>query len=788
MTEHTNEPTKWGKWMMAGLLFVLVFLRFFPLTLTPNTYFLGDSQDGFRSLLTTEYHILHDSTYRHFAGMNHPYGDAIHFAGAQPLTTNALKWISTHIVDVSPYTTGIIHYLLFISYFFSGWLMFLLLRKLSLPDWYAILVALGITFLAPQNGRFSSHYDLAYTFVLPTLLYQLYCFEKNRHWMRSLLMGIGLLILSQIQSYLFALCVFFLAGYFGLTILFNLRNGRWTSYLGHAFLQLVLPMGLFLVWMKSVDTLTDRCAQPYGFFTYISYWHTVFFSPELWSGKWTKQFIPAGTWVTGEGWAYIGLAATTFLFKESIWQGIRSCRAIWQRKSLQWYPDCPELHRRYLSTIFGTAVALLLLSMGIPFVFEPFAFLADYIGPLRQFRSLGRFAWAFYYCSNVVVFYLLYHQIRSWDKPKWRWGLLALFVGLLLVESIVFTARRHVALYPRPEWRESFRKEDNAWLDSINVAKYQAILPLPYYHVGSENIWLEPAGKILQRTFWPSVQTGLPSMGVFLGRTSLSQTIHHLAFIGEPYRRPQLLDDLPNDKDILVIVEKAEYKRRWHRFDHLLYGLEPLHETPWLKIYALPPALIDERVEQQKEKVQAAFAKTQHYPVDGLLSADSLPNFIYRSFDQSPNERSYRGGGSWQGPGANSNIVFDGSIPNQKANFLYVYSAWHYIREDLHLKTLISMREYDPVSGKEIQKKQFRMANYIRSVDGDWAISDLPLRFKRADSHIQLILQNNSLKDQPIFMDELQLRSHKALLFKEAEGELARNNRWFPLADDPLSE
>ncbi|MEM9921769.1 MAG: hypothetical protein AAF990_26940, partial [Bacteroidota bacterium] len=589
---------------------------------------------------------------------------------------------------------------------------------------------------------------------------------------------------SQIQSYLFALAVFFLAAYFFLRMLTNLGSGLWKSYLGHALLQLALPMGVFLLWMSANDPNPDRCATPYGFLTYIAFWHTVFFSPEFWSGEWTKQFIPAGTWVTGEGWAYIGLAATAFLLKETLWRVYRLF--VPAKPASQNQPSPPSKQakdRRFLAYIFGASVLLLILSMGIPFIFQPFEFLVDYVGPIRQFRSLGRFAWAFYYAANIVTFYLLYHQVKYIQKAPLKWGLLAAFTGMLLLEAGFFTKRRMVELYPRPELREGLRLADNAWLDRIDVDRYQAILPLPYYHIGSENIWMEPFGKSLQHTFWPSVYTGLPNMGVFLARSSLSQTINQLAFVGEPYRYPKLLDDLPSDKPLLVVIDKIAFEGQWYRFDHLLYGLKSMYENQWVKIYELPPTLIAERVAQRSIRWQAAFDTATTYPLAGLLSIDSLANFAYQSYDQNPSTKIYRGKGAWQGPGENKNVLFEGFVPDLQAKQRYVYSAWHYIREDLHLKSLIEIREFDPTTNEEVQYRQLRMANYIRSIDGDWALVDIPFRPKQSNSKLKFIIENNDLKENLIFVDEFQIRPQEAVLFKRTAEEFARNNRWFPYQD-----
>ena len=58
---------------------------------------------------------------------------------------------------------------------------------------------------------------------------------------------------------------------------------------------------------------------------------------------------------------------------------------------------------QFLQLGFWAAFVLLVFAHGIPFTINGFAFLLDYAGPIRQFRSVGRFAWVFYYVANLCV-------------------------------------------------------------------------------------------------------------------------------------------------------------------------------------------------------------------------------------------------------------------------------------------------------------------------------------------------------------------------------------------------
>ena len=58
----------------------------------------------------------------------------------------------------------------------------------------------------------------------------------------------------------------------------------------------------------------------------------------------------------------------------------------------------------FLNMVFWASFAALLYSFGLPFILG-LEFLVEYLGPLQQIRSIGRFTWLFYFAINLVVFY-----------------------------------------------------------------------------------------------------------------------------------------------------------------------------------------------------------------------------------------------------------------------------------------------------------------------------------------------------------------------------------------------
>ncbi len=757
---------------MMLLMALLIGIRHAELLRAPNQLFIGDSYDGFRTMVAAMYHVEHDSSYSHYGGMHYPYGDGVGFVDIQPLIVNTIKFIDRHVADISPYTPAIMNVGLLFSLWLSGILLFLLLRRLGTADWFSLLAAAGIALLSPQVERFWAHYGLAHAFALPLIMYLLLRFEQGRHWRWSLAIGLSVWVLYHLHAYLFAISFFLVGLYSVVRLLSGFSLPKLWQQVPQLTLQLLLPLIALLI-ANSFDPVVDRSQFPYGFLMYEAHWDTVFLSPEFQSGRVLRRWLPfTSEQLSYESHAYVGMAVSLFLF----WELIRLLRLRnWRRA----YNFCQDRTRKYLRTLLIAATVLLLFSFGLPFKLPAFEWLGDHIGPLRQFRSLGRFAWAFYYVANVAVFFLIYQQSQRIASKRWRMALLLLALGILYFEAITFNIKKDAKLMPRPEQRIEYRAADNPWLDSLDLSKYQAILPVPFYHVGSENFWLSKEGKTMHRSLWAATQTGLPAMASYMGRTSLSQTIRLRELIGEPYRIPAVLDDLPNGKPLLLFVVKGDYEPVWYRFDHLMYYIKSIYEDAHLKLYTLSIKEITERVGRRRAELRAELDSLNLFEHTALLSADSLPDYVYQSFDEQAVEPAYRGGGAFTGIGRQQNVLFEGHIPAQREDYRYVFSLWYFVNQDRHPKAQIQFREIDTASGSIIVEKTYRLREYIRSIDGDWALTDIPVHLQSARSRIQIVLENEDLRGQPFWVDELQIRPQKARVFKKTATEFARNNRWF---------
>ncbi len=574
-----NPFPRWSEHVLLLLSGVAALWSGFDRILThPNNYLLGGGLDGWKNYFTPSWYIKYDAGFS-FTGMNYPYGDHILFTDNQPLISALLRWVHVNVVPLSDYTVGILNTLVFFSLLLCMWLMFTIMRHYRLPVWYAIPAAILIALMSPQIHRFAGHYALAYAVVIPSIWYLGIRFvEKGTKWWQALLLGLALLAWAWVHAYYLLMGLLLLTAWAFVLWLQNLRSDRQFAFkaaggLMGAGLGALLLFQLML-WLT--DTVADRPANPFGFLDYKASWASVFLPVQgPLKDAWFRFFHEMKP-IPVEGFSYVGLVAT---FLMAGWL-VRLLRHAWKR---QWARIGKPLLPGSLRAMFWSSWLVLLFAMAFPFEYFPLPWLEE-LGPLRQFRSLGRFAWTFYYPCTLVAAYGLYQGFRVMrQKGAAGIGAWALFAALLFWG---WEAAIHVQIHAKAT--RSFKGDNvfvnkepdfQAWLDKagLPVDSFQAILPIPAFNVGSEKFvsrWqTEP---VTARALKMAYNLGLPLACGSMSRTSVSQSSRLVQLVGSPYLTKDILADYPDKRPLLVIAQ-AETPISWEE-QQLLQRTELLYE------------------------------------------------------------------------------------------------------------------------------------------------------------------------------------------------------------------
>ncbi|MEM6378522.1 MAG: hypothetical protein AAF705_09920, partial [Bacteroidota bacterium] len=703
--------------------------------------------DGFKAYTAIQYHATHDSTLSHFEGMNYPYGEHAIPAVSQPLVSNSINLFSKAFVDVRPYTVAIVNGMMLLSVLLCSLFLFLIFRKLKLPLWYATCIALGITFLSPQIHRMIAHYGLAHLEAIPILLYLLLGFNEKMEWKYSVGIAVLALLLPLIHFYYFAIFAFTVSFYFLFKFLFQPTWKHLLKCIPHYAVQIIIPLSFFVYWLILNDPVHDRTPEPWGFFAYHTLWEGVVTSMDQPYFRWIDQKIIDIRPMGYENKSYIGIVAFfTSLVMIGAWLKRKNKRQIFEFK---------HGHRDFLSIIFWTAFVILIIALGLPFTINGLEFLLDYTGPFRQFRSVGRYAWLFYYVVNIIVFTWLYEQLAS---SKYRNIGLALIIAVLAFEAYnsAYSWNLDLDVVEELEPGQSFLETTD-----IDYDQYQAILTVPYYNIGSDQFYWEPEGFIIQKSLTLSIQTGLPVTSAAITRSSRSQTLEQMQFVTEPYRYPVLLDTLPNQKPLLMLLDQREYEKEKERYEHLLDGAELIYSKgDRLRLYKLPLASFEERLENRVLQVNEIIAKDTTLKLgdnNKVAVPDSL-GFYYDPMDDRASARSYLGTGAYEGLLEQVNTIDIPNLQSQKAEEDYELSIWLYIADDRRTHANFTLSEYDQ-NDQLIRQHSVQGFRAIDLFDNNgWALLEMDFKPAASNSRFQLTFSYPRLRKAPVYLDELLIR------------------------------
>lgn len=570
-----------------------------------------------------------------------------------------------------------------------------------------------------------------------------------------------------IHFYYFALLTFAIVGWVAVRWLLQKDWKATPAYLGHGLLMLGWPLLFFFLWMIYPDPITDRNPVPWGFFHYRSCISGIFAHPSQPHWQWFGEHFRAIPNLDMEARSYVGISvilAIPFLLRQ-----------FFRKSSLLPATATAYTQQQYLKYLFISGCLILLFALGVPFIFPYGEKLLKYAGPIQQFRSIGRFAWIFFYAANICTFYYFYQWSKQCQQAAWRWSLLLLPVALLLFESYHYSWSKRIDLDVVENWEEGEYFTDRP----VDYTRYQACVPIPYFNIGSGNFWWEATGWISQKPHTLSMQTGLPLTSAMLTRTSLSQTLNQLQLVTEPYRLPRIFADYPNDKPLLLFWDNVRVHEHGQRFLHLNQEAELLYANDWLHLYELPLESFAKRLQNQVAQVKSTL-DTLPLHHDNWQCSDSLSQWYYDDFDDKPRADAYFGTGEFPGHMGHWNRLVDTIWASDYTGELAI-SFWQYLNSDRSARTTIMWTEYDADTGEELFQQGRPSRQNVQVLDDQgWGLMEFTLPRQRANSRISLIVRNDDMKVGPLRIDELLIRPAETTVGRKMENGWWYNNRWYP--------
>lgn len=749
------------------------FYFFGPFWCDPNAFMFGTKGDVMKNYFTFCWHVKYDPSYVAFTGMNYPFGDQINYPDAQPFWSGIWRMVCSVWSSGAERSVGFENMLVLLGQPATALITFLLLKRLGAPVLLAIVCAIGAMALEPQTSRISGHFGLSYAYAFPLLLWlYLRARENARARSASAWLGSVSLILFWIHPYLGFVPWSFLVLLFAVDVALGWEQRERGRVLSMA-LGLALPIIVFLLVQRITDHHLERTTHPLGYFEYQTKWGNLFWPyDQMVSPLHQALFGPHGD-QTYEGIAYLGLA-TMITLPMALVVGL--VQVVLRKRREAWVID-PLLLRMLLP-----AGALLFFAMGYPFNWDQQPLLWK-IPWVSQFRSAGRFAWPMFWVLFLFAVLAAERIRKATAGTSWKaagWSAVAVVTGLPLYEGFhhYHDISVNIGTPPNLFRYESLSTEQRDLVDyARNQSGYSAIVPLPWYHVGSDEYLVIAPAETEELSMMMAWYTGLPIMANLLPKVSLQETRISLNAMGPPwYGRPMAAMVAP-DAQFLVLATSGELPEADEVIHERSRPLKTFGKLAFRSISA-------SRLFADERSALFARAAEQHPEPISALTSDSLPAgvMLYRSYDDQPARHTRHGSGALQLPEMHQVVLFTYPPNTLRQGSEYVATFWNHTRGPLSCQTLVTISE-DDTAAHTLQWRSNMDLRGARTHDGEWCMMEFPFAITDSTHAHSLVLARTDWYSDTIWVDELLVRRKGLDVFAigmqdPAHRELFYNGHW----------
>lgn len=691
-----------------------------------NQVFFGDYHDALKNYYTVLYHVKWDETYFHFDGMNFPYGEHVLFTDNQPALSALLKFVNHNIFQISPYIPGIINGLILVSFPLCAWFLNLALRQLGSLPWIAALASTGIVFMTPQINRIQRHFALSYSFIIPMLLYLGLLHLKNPKWQRSWLIAIIVATVAFIHAYYLGFALLIMGC---LLIIGILRDRKETiKHLLHFLIQALIPFLLVQMTMFLTDSVTDRPDYPWS----------PFLGDFILRGFVINYDNPVSVWLSNslqlpfvdwEAKAYLGIYTILFLIISLVVGILALYKPLRRRLNFEF------LHS---STQFLLLTALMAVVVSFTYSYlSGDTSLFQYMGPMRQFRAVGRFYWVSFFALSLVSYSWLSYWLKKRKSPA-KWMVLLLVMFLLFYDAFHATKKGFHRIHPEPMFIAG--SEEQVAMQEL-LAERDLIIPLPYFHIGSEDYAVVTHyPRHYKNAQVVSYAAGIPMTANALSRTSLTQTLELLTYRYWPVQEAPFLEQIEGRSPVLLIDRAADLS---------------IHEQLILKgggadtLYVHNEFLL---LGFDQDAYRKAYSQTDS--ISNYFRNGPTDIYVRRDFEDDAFP-GVSGKGSRMIAPNEVRPVDSLVLPSKEVRKIKV-GLWVHLNQSTKASEGIVLDYYK--SAEKIwstEPKLFR--KYLSALHGDWGYIETELKIPEGCTSVVIRLSRNRLHPTPTYIDDLRV-------------------------------
>lgn len=534
-----------------------------------NDFILANNIDGLKNYFTYLTYLEEDGAVWLQNSMNYPFGEYIFYTDNTTIFSMVIKFINTYIFDIYPY-----RFIIFNGFFLGGillsaWFCWLVLKELKVQYLLVIVASICLPWLCPQILKNTvGHFNLSLSWLFLLAFYGLIKLhqaiqQKNAKTSRIVLGLVLLTFFSGLIHLYYLPIIGIMIGTFGL--IWSIQERKQKTFalkiLGIFTIIPALALGLTLGLIKSVDAYYPLRSSDVDF----NYIHFNFKIDALYSAyTFTSLPFPISTNLTLHSYGYLGGFALFGGLILLIWWAIR------RFKKQIWATYFHTQNGQHVLLLFGAAAIVLIISIGnyakmfnntLSFdnVFSPFYYLATIFDQSKQFRVIARFSYPFFWVANFMMLFLISHVLKRHTSKKWV-AYFAIFLGSLMIVEMTDFIRHfkqmHIVNTLHPT---HFNKNITTLTQQINPTEFNAILPIPFYIHGSEQMdyTFMTTPQWMNETYQLSLATKLPLMSSHLTRTALKQHLQILSLFEDNVDK-DFLKQLKGQKILVLYSEAAK--------------------------------------------------------------------------------------------------------------------------------------------------------------------------------------------------------------------------------------
>jgi len=562
-----NYLQKYGLLITIVLQMILLIIGFNKAFSRAGDYMFLNIFDGFKNYFTFQSYLSQPKgDLLKFTQMNYPYSEYIFYTDNSPAIALPLKFISDNIIDLTAIGVPLYNFILIFGYLLTTVFTYLILKKHLQTGWLIILFSICLSWIHPQILRpFVGHLNLGWAWVL---LFAMYATQKimdadsDKNRTQKWLIGLTLMLIwsAFIHLYYLLINVTFLGFWAVAWAIDNYwKKENWWKPLLKGIVPGVIALAITMIIIRLVDTeyANRLAAKGYNFQDWKLYIPSLFHSYEHNTMYFPFRAIKS---INYESYSYLGSFALFGIL------GFLIIRILKRSDWIKSFIGKLKIDKnRILYYWLFAAIMMSFIALGNEihtsnYKIYNYLSLFYYVNQVTEmtthFRCLGRFSWFLFWAVNFIFAFIIDQIFINSNKRYFK------IIAIVLIGLLILDAKDFLIHFNKIERANQLTHQANfpeiiELTKDLNSSEYQAILPIPYFHTGSEDfhftldapaMWLNRCGQFQQAT-------NLPLIASQMSRTAHYQPQELFSIFTDSIPNQNLLDRF-NDKPILVFYSK----------------------------------------------------------------------------------------------------------------------------------------------------------------------------------------------------------------------------------------